>query len=79
MEFYPADSEVAMATVSALGGMEARGFGILEIPHPAYQAVRLLIESENSLSDYAVRSLTSSGKIRLVRERLHLPRPNRNR
>ena len=79
MEFYPADSEVAMATVSALGGVEARGFGILEIPHPAYQAVRLLIESENSLSDYAVRSLTSSGKIRLVRERLYLPRPNRNR
>ncbi len=79
MEFYPADSEVAKATVSALEGSEPRGFGILEIPHPAYQEVRLLIESENSLLDHAVRSLTSSGKIRLVRERLHLPRPNRNR
>ena len=79
MEFYPADSEVAKSTVSALEGSEPRGFGILEIPHPAYQGVRLLIESENSLLDHAVRSLTSSGKIRLVRERLHLPRPNRNR
>ncbi len=79
MEFYPADSEVAIATVSFLGGSEPRGFGILEIPHPAYQAVRLLIESEDSFSNHAVHSLTSSGKIRLVRERLNLPRPIRNR
>jgi hypothetical protein len=79
MEFYPAESEVAKDTVTALEGSDARGFGILEIPHPAYQEVRLLIESEHSLSDHGVRSLTSSGKIRLVRERLHLPRPDRNR
>lgn len=79
MEFYPANSDVAIATVTALDGDEPRGFGILEIPHPAYEEVRSLIESEDSFSNYAVRSITSSGKIRLVRERLHLPRPNRNR
>ena len=79
MEFYPANSDVAIATVTALDGDEPRGFGILEIPHPAYEEVRFLIESEDSFSNYAVRSITSSGKIRLVRERLHLPRPNRNR
>lgn len=79
MEFYPANSDVAIATVTALAGDEPRGFGILEIPHPAYEEVRFLIESEDSFSNYAVRSITSSGKIRLVRERLHLPRPNRNR
>jgi len=79
MEFYPAGSEVAIDTVSSLDGTEPRGFGILQIPHSAYEAVRLLFEREDSLSHHGVHSLTSSGKIRLVRERLNLPRPNRNR
>jgi hypothetical protein len=79
MEFYAAGSEVAIDAVSALDGSEPRGFGILQIPHSAYQAVRQLLEREDSLSTHAVHSLTSSGKIRLVRERLNLPRPIRDR
>jgi len=79
MDFHPAHSEVAIAAVSALGGIENHGFAILEIPHSEYQSVRQFIESEDSLLTHGIRSITSSGKIRLVRERLAIPRPKRNR
>ena len=78
MDFHPAHSEVALAAVSVLKDSQGCGFAILQIPHPAYQNVRLLLESEDSLSTHGLRSLTSSGKIRLVRERLALPSPKRN-
>jgi hypothetical protein len=36
-----------------------------------------MLESETALEQHGLKSLTTSGKIRLVRERLGLPRPKR--
>jgi hypothetical protein len=55
------------------------GYGILEVPHELNEAVRMLAQSPEALDDLSLMSLTSSGKIRLVRERLVLARPPRRR
>ncbi len=77
MDFHPSGSEEAVFASEKLGLSEQRGFAILEIPHPSYQEVRLCFGASDSYTQHGVVSRTSSGKIRLVRERLMLPRPNR--
>ena len=79
MDFHAADSQEAVLVASKLELGGGRGFAILEVPHPAYQAVRECFGAEDSLDLHGIHTLTSSGKIRLVRERMWLPRPNRNR
>jgi hypothetical protein len=83
MDFHAHGSEQAAQTEQhlsvdsdAIGGV---GYGILEVPHELYEAVRVLAQSSEALSDYSIKSLTSSGKIRLVRERLVLARPPKRR
>ena len=83
MDFHAHGSEQAVQTEQhlsvdqdAIGGV---GYGILEVPHELYEAVRVLTQSSEALSDYSIESLTSSGKIRLVRERLVLARPPKRR
>lgn len=77
MDFHPSGSEDAVFASEKLGLSEERGFAILEIPHPSYQEVRLCFGASDSYTQHGIVSRTSSGKIRLVRERLMLPRPNR--
>ena len=78
MDFHACGSEVSQVASKELELDEQRGFAILEIPHPSYHEVRQCFASEASYSQHGIASLTSSGKIRLVRERLMLPRPIRN-
>ena len=54
------------------------GFGIIEVSLEDSNTFRELL-SESLLSKYGMKSLTMSGKIRLVRERLKLPKPERKK
>ena len=77
MDFHPSGSEAAVLASEKLDLTAERGFAILEIPHPSYQEVRQCFGADDAFTQHGVLSRTSSGKIRLVRERLMLPRPNR--
>lgn len=82
-DFHHAQSEQAALTTIHLHGenstVENRSYGVLQVPHEAYNHVRTLIESEDALKMHSIMSLTSSGKIRLVRDRMALARPPRRR
>ena len=77
MDFNPSASQAAVLPSGKLDLTADRGFAILEIPHPSYQEVRQCFGAVDVYKQHGVLSRTSSGKIRLVRERLMLPRPNR--
>ncbi len=83
MDFHAHGSEQAGQTEQHFSGDQEAvagvGYGILEVPHEVYEAVRALVKSPEALDDLSMMSLTSSGKIRLVRERLVLARPPRRR
>ncbi len=83
MDFHAHGSEQAVQTQQHLGddleAVNSVGYGILEVPHELNEAVRMLAQSPEALDDLSLMSLTSSGKIRLVRERLVLARPPRRR
>lgn len=55
------------------------GLAIVRAPLKAMPEVRNLLQDETALETWGVVSLTTSGKIRLVRERLGLPKPKRKR
>ena len=61
----------------ALNGDE--GLAIIQVPHEVSSEFRTLIETEQGYAEYSMLSVTMSGKIRLIRERLNLPKPNRER
>jgi len=62
------------------GPVEAtEGVAILRIHLKDARTLRALLEGENAITKHGFRSLTTSGKIRLVRERLGLPKPKSNR
>ena len=79
MDFIPANQRPKRCVVTelALERAEDQGLGILRVPLPAYQKIRTLLESNDWATNGGVHSLTASGKIRLVRERLGLPKPTR--
>jgi len=82
MDFHASDSEQAQTSHLSLASDEETpglGYGILQVPHEIYAAVKDLSQSAESLSEIGIKSITSSGKIRLVRERLSLVRPPRRR
>ena len=83
MDFHAHGSEQAAQTEQHLSSdqeaVAGGGYGILEVPHEVYEAVRALAKSPEALNDLSLMSLTPSGKIRLVRERLALARPPRRR
>ena len=83
MDFHPSTSEQAGATRAHLakegGANDLFSYGIIEVPHEVYQDTIALVRSDGSLDKCGLFSLTSSGKIRLVRERLALERPPRRR
>ena len=55
------------------------GLAIVEVPLGCSQEFRELLSQEINISNYGLESLTMSGKIRLVRERLNLEKPKRKR
>ena len=55
------------------------GLAIVEVPLGSSQEFRELLSQETNISNYGLESLTMSGKIRLVRERLNLEKPKRKR
>ena len=63
------------AEFSAEGG----GIAILRIHLKDAPRLRPLLQAEDAVNQHGIRSLTTSGKIRLVRQRLGLPKPKRNR
>lgn len=83
MDFHACGSEQAGQTQQHLSvdpdTAVGVGYGILEVPHELSESVRVLAQSPDALNDLSMMSLTSSGKIRLVRERLVLARPPRRR
>lgn len=55
------------------------GLAILRIHLKDAPSLRPLLRGEHALREHGFLSLTTSGKIRLVRERLGLPKPKRKR
>lgn len=56
---------------------ENAGVAILQVSLQDYPDLRQALEAANANEAHSLRSLTSSGKIRLVRQRLGLPKPPR--
>lgn len=82
MDFHASESDQAKTSHTFLAADEETrclSYGILQVPHEIYTAVKDLCQSTESLSEIKIKSITSSGKIRLVRERLCLERPHRRR
>lgn len=83
MDFHDATADQSSQTSLHLYGsessLEPRSYGILQVPHEIYNDVRSKIESEDALASLSIQSITSSGKIRLVRERMALAKPPRRR
>ena len=78
MDFFNQDQrlelELPAEPVATTGGL-----AILRIHLKDAATLRPLLRGEDALQQHGFRSLTTSGKIRLVRERLGLPTPRRNR
>ena len=83
MDFHDAKADQSSQTSLHLYGsessLEPRSYGIRQVPHEIYNDVRSKIESEDALASLSIQSITSSGKIRLVRERMALVKPPRRR
>lgn len=73
-DFHPSNTEEALASRSRLELVEEVGFAVVCVLLSEYEDVRKYLQTDN---EPGLRSLTSSGKIRLVRERLGLPKPPR--
>lgn len=79
MEFYPASSLEVEQITATLDASQPFAYAVLQVPHPSFALLRTFIEGEDSMSTHKLRSCTSSGKIRLVRERMGMPKPSRKR
>tara|TARA_B100000497_G_C7352236_1_gene229687 strand:+ start:140 stop:532 length:393 start_codon:yes stop_codon:yes gene_type:complete len=55
------------------------GLAIVEVPLEYSTQFRELLSQKKNISEYGLESLTMSGKIRLVRDRLNLEKPKRKR
>ena len=73
-DFHPSNSKAALATRSFQKRTDDVGFAIICVLLSQYDEVRNVLESGD---DHGLVSITSSGKIRLVRERLGIPKPHR--
>ena len=84
MDFFNSSTVVAKSAHTNLGeslpncnlsGDE--GFAIIEVPHEVSNEFRKLIDNASGYAEYSMLSVSMSGKIRLVRQRLNLPKPKR--
>ena len=84
MEFHSSNESIAEQSRTKMADESIEtppscGFAIVQVPLETIKGVRALLARERSYEDIGCMSLTTSGKIRLVRERLHLPKPTRKR
>lgn len=82
MEFHHSESDTAKTALEHLNTMNEQtvsnvGVAILQVPLELTKGVRALIETEDAIQRMEIRCITTSGKIRLVRERMALPKPSR--
>ena len=71
---HPSGSEAALAACSIQKRVDEVGFAIICVLLSQYIEVRNILDSGDG---HGLMSITSSGKIRLVRERLGIPKPSR--
>ena len=80
MDFFDdAQRKGLQGQADLLDGTKTGGLAIVRAPLSAIVELRTLLESEDAMETWGVQSLSTSGKIRLVRERLGLPKPKRHR
>jgi len=84
MDFFNSGSEVAKSAHTNLGDTLPNihlsgdeGFAIIEVPHEVSKEFRNLLDNDSGYIEYSMLSVSMSGKIRLVRQRLNLPKPKR--
>ena len=84
MDFFSSTNDVAKSAHTnlenslpshSLQGDE--GFAIIQVPHEVSAEFRKLLDNESGYSEYSMMSVSMSGKIRLIRQRLNLPKPKR--
>ena len=78
MDFFNSMQRHELNTPVDFSGEEG-GIAILRIHLKDALTLRPLLQAEDAIEQYGICSLTTSGKIRLVRQRLGLPKPERNR
>ena len=78
MDFFNSTQRHELNTPAEFNAEEG-GIAILRIHLKDAPTLRPLLQAEDAIEKYGIRSLTTSGKIRLVRQRLGLPKPERNR
>ena len=84
MEFHPSESDTAKTALEHLNTtteLAARDVGVAipQVPLELTKGIRALIETEDAIQKMEIKCITTSGKIRLVRERMSLPKPSRKR
>ena len=80
MDFYNHDDRSVLQDSTELSIQHPEGgLAIVRTPLSAAVELRGLLEADDALEVHGMISLTTSGKIRLVRHRLGLPKPRRKR
>ncbi len=78
MDWWPLDQRASLGEPAPLAAEHPEsGVAIIRIHLSDAPRLRSIIEPELAYEQHGLQSLTMSGKIRLVRERLGLPRPKR--
>ena len=78
MDFFPQQERPTLAEQTDLTNQHGEGgLAIVRAPLKAMPELRNLLQDNNALETWGIMSLTTSGKIRLVRQRLGLPKPKR--
>ena len=78
MDFFNSTQRHELNAPADFNAVEG-GIAILRIHLKDAPTLRPLLQAEDAIEQYGIRSLTTSGKIRLVRQRLGLPKPERSR
>ncbi|MBV19104.1 MAG: hypothetical protein CMA56_04500 [Euryarchaeota archaeon] len=76
VDLFPVNVRL-MDAIPASKRNEEVGLAILGVTLAVAPTVRSVLENASTWSEHGLRGVTTSGKIRLVRERLGLPRPPR--
>ena len=78
IDFFPQQERPTLAEQTDLANQHGEGgLAIVRAPLKAMPELRNLLHDQKALETWGIMSLTTSGKIRLVRQRLGLPKPKR--
>ena len=78
MDFFNAAERAQLEETTEVSELNG-GLAILRIHLKDAPSLRPLLQSQDALQRHGMSSVTTSGKIRLVRQRLGLPTPKRKR